>query len=268
VRSRATRAPAPTKVSTSATTTSTSPNSCGRRAALQELAVGCARVVFTDRHGGTSAEPFDTLNLAGHVGDEPAAVARNHELLAARLGLPAPAGWSRPFHVHGTTVVTVDAALPAVEADGSATGTRGLPLVAMGADCAPIALANDTAVAALHAGWRGATAGVVEAGVAAVRALGTGPVRAAIGPCICVRHYEFGVDTLAEVVARFGPSVCGRTETGAPALDLPRALHLALAESGVDDVTDLGCCTVESADHYSYRRDGRTGRQAVVVVKA
>jgi hypothetical protein len=224
---------------------------------MHELALGCARVVFTDRHGGTSAAPFDTLNLAGHVGDEPAAVVRNHEMLAARLGLPAPARWARPFHVHGTTVVTVDEApAPGVEADGSATDTPGLPLVALGADCAPIALATDTAVAAVHAGWRGAAAGVVEAGVAAVRALGTGPVRAAIGPCICVRHYEFGADTLAEVVERFGPSVSGTTDAGAPALDLPRALHLALASAGVDDVTDLGCCTVESADHYSYRRDG------------
>jgi copper oxidase (laccase) domain-containing protein len=107
----------------------------------------------------------------------------------------------------------------------------------------------------------------VDAAVAALRELGSGPVRAAIGPTICVRHYEFGAADLDGLVARFGPAVAGETETGRPALDLPRALHVALEEAGVRDVTDLGCCTAESVDHYSYRRDGRTGRQAVVVVK-
>ncbi len=233
-----------------------------------ELTLGCARVVFTDRHGGVSVAPFASMNLAGHVDDDPAAVDENFDRLAAQLGLVEPSTWSRPFHVHGTRVLKLDAAPPArVDADGSATTTTGLPLVALGADCAPIALANDTAVAAIHAGWRGALDGVVEAGVAAVRALGTGPVRAAIGPCICVRHYEFGIDALAPLTARFGESVAGTTNEGAPAFDLPRALHLALQDAGVDEVTDVQTCTLESVDHFSYRRDHRTGRQAVVVVK-
>jgi purine-nucleoside/S-methyl-5'-thioadenosine phosphorylase / adenosine deaminase len=233
-----------------------------------ELALGCARVAFTDRHGGASVAPYDSMNLAWHVEDDPAAVDRSYGRLADALGLGDPSGWVRPFHVHGSDVLEVTAALPAaVDADGSATAAVGLPLAALGADCAPIALANDTAVAAVHAGWRGALAGVVEAGVAAVRDLGDGPVRAAIGPCICVRHYEFGADALAPLVDRFGARVAGTTEDGHPALDLPRAIRSALTDAGVDDVTDIGCCTVESADHFSYRRDGRTGRQAVVVVK-
>jgi purine-nucleoside/S-methyl-5'-thioadenosine phosphorylase / adenosine deaminase len=233
-----------------------------------ELALGCARVVFTDRHGGVSSAPFASMNLAGHVDDDPAAVEENFARLAAQLGLVEPSAWARPFHVHGTRVLEVDAAPPArAEADGSATIAAGLPVVALGADCAPIALANDTAVAAIHAGWRGALDGVVEAGVAAVRRLGTGPVRAAIGPCICVRHYEFGVDALAPLTTRFGQSVAGATNEGAPAFDLPRALHLALYDAGVDEVIDLQTCTVESGDHFSYRRDRRTGRQGVVVVK-
>jgi YfiH family protein len=233
-----------------------------------ELELGCARAVFTDRHGGVSSAPFDTMNLAGHVDDDPDAVAENYRVLAAQLALPDPAGWVRPLHVHGTEVLQVAAAPGGrLEADGSATATRGLPLVALGADCAPIALANDTAAAAIHAGWRGAFGGVVAAGVAAVRSLGAGPVRAAIGPCICVRHYEFGRDALAPLVARFGADVAGTTAGGQPAFDLPLAIHRALAEAGVDEVTDTRCCTAESADHYSFRRDHRTGRQAVVVVK-
>jgi YfiH family protein len=171
--------------------------------------------------------------------------------------------------VHGTEVLEVDAAPPErVEGDGSATAAANLPLVAIGADCAPVAIANDTAVAAVHAGWRGALAGVVEAGVAAVRRLGRGPVRAAIGPCICARHYEFGGDTLGPLVDRFGERVRATTADGHVAFDLPGALHVALRDAGVDAVTDDGwCCTVESADHYSYRRDGVTGRHGVVVVK-
>jgi YfiH family protein len=233
-----------------------------------ELTLGRARVVFTDRHGGTSAAPFDSLNLAGHVGDDPAAVAENYRVLGTRLGLADADAWVRPLHVHGTEVLEVDRPPEAnVEADGAATTTAGLALVAMGADCAPIALANDTAVAAIHAGWRGARDGVVAAGVAALSRLGDGPVRAAIGPCICVRHYEFGADALAPMVDRFGESVAGTTSAGELALDLPRSLRLALDDAGVDEVTDINCCTFESPDHYSYRRDHRTGRQAVVVVK-
>jgi hypothetical protein len=184
----------------------------------------------------------------------------------------------RPFHVHGTDVleitITPSSAPSAatapnapVDGDGAATALADVPLVTLGADCAPIALANDTAVAAIHAGWRGARDGVVEQGVAALRRLGTGPVRAAIGPCICVRHYEFGADALEPLVARFGASVAGVTDDGRAAFDLPLALRLALAGAGVDEVTDTRCCTVESSDHYSYRRDGVTGRHGVVVVK-
>jgi YfiH family protein len=233
-----------------------------------EIHLGCARAVFTDRHGGVSVAPFDSMNLAGHVEDDPAAVAENYRALADELGLVEPSGWVRPFHVHGTEVVTVRAPLTSnIDADGSATAEPGVPLVALGADCAPIALANDTAVAAVHAGWRGALGGVVEAGVTAVRALGTGPVRAAIGPCICVAHYEFGVDALAPLVQRFGDQVAGTTLDGAPALDLPRALHRALDDAGVDEITDTRVCTFGSADHFSHRREGRTGRQGVIVVK-
>jgi hypothetical protein len=233
-----------------------------------ELELGCARAVFTDRHGGVSSAPFDTMNLAEHVEDDPVAVAENYRVLAARLALPDPGGWVRPFHVHATRVLEVATAPGGrPEADGSATTTPRLPLVALGADCAPIALANDTAVAAIHAGWRGAFDGVVGAGVAAVRKLGTGPVRAAIGPCICVRHYEFGRDALEPLVARFGAEVAGRTAAGQPAFDLPLAIHRALEEAGVDEVTDTRCCTAGSADHYSFRRDHRTGRQGVVVTK-
>ena len=241
-----------------------------------ERRLGGARARFTDRWGGNSAAPFDSLNLADHVGDDPDAVTANRTRVATIFEVP-DATWVLPRHVHGSTVLTVDEAseLGVIgpvrdEGDGAATNRFGVLLGALGADCAPIAIANDTACAAVHAGWRGAVGGVVEAGVAAVRALGTGPVRAVVGPCICVRHYEFGADTLADIVARVGPEVRGHTESGDPAFDLRGAIRLAFSRADVAgaDVEILDICTAESADHFSYRRDGVTGRHGVVVRRA
>lgn len=227
--------------------------------------LGGATAVFTDRHGGRSAAPFDSLNLARHVGDDPLDVVANHRAAACLLGGPE-APWILPRHVHGTEVhVAMDETVDGADGDGVATNLRGLLLVAIGADCAPIAIANDTAGAAVHAGWRGAVNGVIERGVAAVRALGSGPVHAIVGPCVCVAHYEFGADLLEELVSRIGPEVRGETAAGEPAFDLRAAITIRLRAAGVDDIEVLDVCTVESADHFSYRRDGVTGRHGVVV---
>jgi len=242
---------------------------------LIERRLGSARALFTDRRGGDSVAPFDSLNLADHVGDNPDAVRTNRARVATMMDAP-DASWVLPRHVHGSTVLRIDETIELdvrvshhPEGDGAATNRVGVLLGALGADCAPIAIANDTACAAVHAGWRGAVGGVVEAGVAAVRALGTGRVRAVVGPCICVRHYEFGAAELGNIVARTGPSVAGRTESGDPAFDLRGAIRLAFARAEVDaeDIEVLDVCTAESTDHYSYRRDGVTGRHGVVVTR-
>lgn len=177
------------------------------------------------------------------------------------------ATWVQPNHVHGTRVLAAfDGTRHGSDADGSATTRSDLALLAIGADCAPIAIANDTAGAAIHAGWRGAADGVVAAGVAAVRAIGSGPVRAVVGPCVCAAHYEFGADLLDELAARLGPGVVARSESGAPAFDLRAAIVAALGAADVTEVEVLDVCTVESPDHYSFRRDGTTGRHGVVVM--
>lgn len=231
-------------------------------------------MVFTDRHGGRSAGPYGSLNLGDHVGDDPAVVAANRRALARALpGVPDdPAAWVWLRQVHGARVVTTDVApVEPLEADGAVTATVGLPLVVMTADCAPIALvaADDRggAVGVVHAGWQGLLRGVVGAGVDALRACHDAPVRAVVGPCIHAERYEFGEDALASLVARFGPSVRATTRHGTPAFDVPAAVRIALQEAGVRDVTDVDVCTAASADHFSHRRDGVTGRQAVVVVR-
>lgn len=232
--------------------------------------LGGADAWFTDRRGGASEPPFHTLNLADHVGDAPATVLENRARVLDALTPPARPDlrWVQPHHVHGTTVLVARDDTPhGRDADGTATDRAGLALVAIGADCAPIAIANDTACAAVHAGWRGAADGVVAAGVAAVRELGEGPVRAVVGPCVCAAHYEFGADALADLARRLGDSVVATTVDGAPAFDLRAAIRVAFDGAGVDAdaVEVLDVCTFASPDHFSYRRDGVTGRHGVVV---
>jgi copper oxidase (laccase) domain-containing protein len=134
------------------------------------------------------------------------------------------------------------------------------------ADCAPVALTCDDAVAVVHAGWGGLLAGVVEAAVTRLRANGSGDVRAALGPCIRPARYEFGEVDLARMVERFGPSVASRTEWGTPALDIPAGVRAALEGVGVTAFDDAGVCTAASPEHFSHRRDGGTGRQALIAV--
>lgn len=214
------------------------------------------------------------------MGDEPARVAANRAALARALSdsigaVPDdPDSWVWLRQVHGSAIVTAKRAPAAApEADGAVTDVIGLPLVVMTADCAPIALvaldAHGTACAigVVHAGWQGLLAGVVEAGVTALRGLHDGPVRAVLGPCIHAGRYEFGEDSLAPMVERFGPTVASRTDWGTPSLDVPEAVGIALREAGVADRVDVDVCTAGSPEHFSHRRDGVSGRQALVVVR-
>lgn len=235
---------------------------------LIERAIGSARAVWTDRHGGVSAPPFDTANLAAGSGDVPAAVHENRARLARVLGLGREEDWWWLRQVHGSRVVHARGRPPekAPEADALVTAEWGRPLVVLTADCAPIALVSDTAVGAVHAGWSGLLAGVVEAAVEQLRVVGSGTVRAVLGPCVHPEHYEFGADDLGRLVDRFGAGVASRTHAGTPALDLPAAVRVALERAGVESVDDVDVCTSASPDHFSHRRDGTTGRQALVVV--
>ncbi len=217
-----------------------------------------------------STAPYTSNNLAAHVGDAAAAVRVNRERLADDAGLGAPDGWVWLRQVHGNEVADVDAAPPAPPAaDAAVTDRRGLPLVVLVADCAPIALVGEQAIGAVHAGWQGLERGVVTAAVGALRARDVpgSAVRAVVGPCIRPGRYEFGAADLERLAARFGADVVGTTDWGTRAFDLPAAVRVALAEAGVTDVVDTDVCTSASRDHFSHRRDGTTGRQALVVVK-
>lgn len=227
-----------------------------------EIALGGARAAFTTRRGGFSRGPYATLNLGRLTGDDPELVRRNRDALASRLGVELR--WAR--QVHGARVIRIGpepAACPPPEADGQATAARGIGPMALVADCLPVALAAEGAVAMLHVGWRGLAGGVVEAGVRAVRDLaGDGPLAAAIGPGAGGCCYEVG----EEVHAHFAPY--GDAARRGRNLDLGAVVRAQLQAAGVQTVHNLGLCTICSDPDlfYSHRRDhGDTGRQAGVV---
>ena len=235
---------------------------------LTRVSLGPARVWCSGRTGGVSAAPYDTCNVGDHVGDRPDAVATNRARVGEEAGLGDPSGWVWIRQVHGTAVHVASDPTGSVppEADAAVTAARGLPVAVLTADCAPVALACDDAVGVVHAGHRGLEHGVIERAVEQLRAIGRGPVRAYLGPCIRPDRYEFGAADLARLVARLGPEVAGRTADGRPALDIPAAVRAALRSCGVSTLADGGVCTASSPAHFSYRRDGVTGRQATIVM--
>jgi YfiH family protein len=190
---------------------------------------------------------------------------RARDRLRTQLGLRRLA---RGYQVHGTTVRRIrdDADIPApdtdaaqspVEADGHATCVAGIGMMALGADCLPVALGSGGAVAMVHAGWRGLAAGVLEEGVRALRELGgADDVAAIIGPGAGLCCYEVG----KEVHAAFaGAHRSGRR------LDLKALARDRLHAAGVADVQDVAACTICDERFFSYRREhALAGRQAGV----
>lgn len=227
-----------------------------------------AHFAFTDRWGGVSAVPYEELNLGGAVGDDPEAVLRNRASAAGSLGIdPARVVWMR--QVHGRDVAVVDGPWPADQeipaVDAVVTARRGLALAVLTADCTPVLLADPVAgvAAAAHAGRPGMVAGVVPAAVAAMVGLGARPERivARTGPAVCGRCYEVPADMRAEVAA-VEPAAYAETSWGTPALDVSAGVHAQLDRLGVRDREQSPVCTLESDDHFSYRRDRTTGRLA------
>jgi YfiH family protein len=153
---------------------------------------------------------------------------------------------------------------PHAPEDGQATALEDAPALVFVADCLPVMLVADGAVAALHGGWRGLAAGIVAEGVAALRELGAeGPIQAVLGPSARGCCYEVG-EEVHEVFERYDARVGERN------LDLAKVASTQLREAGVDAVHDVGLCAMcWFGLFFSHRRDnGVTGRQAGVVWRA
>ncbi|MDN5745066.1 MAG: polyphenol oxidase family protein [Nocardioidaceae bacterium] len=176
-------------------------------------------------------------------------------------------GVVRLTQVHGAEVAEAEIPFAAPpEADGVVTGVGGLTLMIRVADCVPVLLADPQSrvIGAAHAGRLGVMHGVVPATVERMRSLGAGEITAWIGPHICGLCYEVPAEMRAEVAAVV-PSSSATTSWATPALDLGAGVRAQLAQWGVA-VRDTGPCTRETADLFSYRREGAAaGRQAAMI---
>ncbi len=223
---------------------------------------GPVDLAFTDRYGGVSAVPFDSLNLALAGEDDPDDVRRNVDLLLADFGPGAELADME--QVHGRTVVEAGGARR--QCDAVVTDRPDVVLMVRVADCVPVLLADPEAgvIGAAHAGRVGMAAGVVTACVDRMRSLGASEISAWLGPHICGRCYEVPA-ALRDEVAAIEPSTASTTSWGTPGLDVGAGVAAQLERAHVR-VHDVSRCTLESADLYSYRRDAaRAGRLAGVI---
>lgn len=210
----------------------------------------------------TTAKPDGDLRIDG-----------DPEVLVTRRRAVVDLPWVWLRQVHGADVVVVDdgnrASACGTEADALVTATRGVALAVHTADCSPVVFSDveGSIIGVAHAGWRGLHAGVIEATVAAMRALGADGIFGVLGPCIRSECYEFGAADLDALVAAYGPSLRSETTAGTPALDMIAGVEHAARGCGIDlFVSSDGTCTSCDADRwFSHRARGETGRMATVV---
>jgi YfiH family protein len=242
--------------------------------------LACIPHGFFTRAGGVSTGPFESLNCSLSSGDDPDLLRENRARVARAVGV-APDALLGVTQVHGTGCVTVQQAwLPGEgpRADAMVTRVPGLALGIITADCAPVLLADASCglVAAVHAGWRGAVAGILEATVAAMQALGAGAgLRAAIGPCIAPASYEVGEEVrdavLGASLVQAEPFLAPGRRTGHYQFDLPGYCAARLRGCGVGIVESLGLDTLSDPQRFfSHRRrtlagGGPIGHQISVI---
>jgi YfiH family protein len=220
----------------------------------------------TYRSGGVSTGPYTSLNLGAHVDDCPANVGENRQRFVEACGLPAEPAWLT--QVHGADVA-IEPATGDV-ADAALSRTPGTVCAVMVADCLPVLLAtpDGSEVAAVHAGWRGLAAGVLEHTVRAFESP-PGLLHAWLGPAISQAAFEVGGEVRdAFLESDTGAADCFQANAaGRWQADLYELARRRLLASGVTRVSGGGLCTARSRDlFFSYRRDGQCGRMACFVV--
>lgn len=223
------------------------------------------RAGITTRAGGVSRPPYAELNLADHVGDDPAAVRENRARLRRYLALPAEPLWLK--QVHGVQVCTD--VQQGTQADASVSQQPGQVCAVMTADCLPVLLCDraGTVVAAAHAGWRGLAANVI---TETLKRMPVDPAEVMVwlGPAIGPRAFEVG-DDVRTCFLGLGDDYARVFVTQTPGkwlMDIYAAARLQLAGLGVSQVYGGEYCTFEDDQRfYSYRRERDTGRMASLI---
>ena len=223
----------------------------------------------TLRSGGVSQGGFAALNLAAYVGDDPVSVKENRRRFQINCALPKEPVWLR--QVHGTRVVLGDSALTQPEADAIVIREAGVVCAILTADCLPVVLTTEdgSQVAAVHAGWRGLCAGILEETVAAFR-LPPEQILVWLGPAISKPAFEVGAEVREQFVKKgeAAADFCSENDRGRWQADLYGLATLRLENCGVTRVFGGGCCTYTEQDRFfSSRRDGRCGRMATYIFR-
>lgn len=227
------------------------------------------RKVFTTRAGGVSVSPYDSFNLGDHVGDDPAAVAANRARLAGSVGLPERnLVWMEQLHSNTVTVVDTPQDGPVVATDALVSTARRLALAVLVADCVPVLLSDhhNGVIAAVHAGRMGARNGIVAKTVEKMMELGAEPTRIHVlmGAAASGKNYEVPKAMADDVESKL-PGSRTRTAKGTWGIDVRAGLIRQLLSLGVSAIDSDPRCTIEDEAFFSYRRDGKTGRQAGLV---
>lgn len=228
------------------------------------------RAVCTTRRGGVSSGPYQSMNPADHVGDDATAVVANRAQLQQALRLSAAPCWLQ--QVHGTRVIEAASPSPAgaaPRADAAWSAQAGVACVVMTADCLPLLLTDEggQCVAAVHAGWRGLAAGVIERTVAAMPMPGE-TLLAWLGPAIGPDAYEVGAEVRNTFISHASAAADAFRPNGAGhwLLDMYQLARQRLAGCGVRAVYGGQWCSYSDPGRFfSYRRDGVTGRMAALI---
>ena len=227
-----------------------------------------SRSLFTSRNGGVSRAPYESFNLALHVGDDATNVHQNRQILAQQFGFPLES-----FHfmnqVHGADIAIIDGdsnphEVPTV--DALFTSTPGKVLVTLIADCIPLLLRSPTAVAAVHVGRQGLVRGAFESALKEfqLRDIAPSEIQAELGPSICGQCYEVD-ESMHRDVTHHIPATSMKTRPQSTCLNIESGLISKLEGAGIRWKSS-GLCTMHDPGFFSYRRDGVTGRQAGILV--
>jgi polyphenol oxidase len=201
-------------------------------------------------------------NFGLRLNDSPEQVESRRENLRASLSLQRLVFMNQ---THSNTVLTVDGSQSSVDSDAIVTAQKGIGLAVLVGDCLPILLRSSHGVAAVHAGRVGMVNEIVHAAVFSLRSLGDSKIEAIIGPSICSECYEVSPEMYAQVSSLIPASA---TNADSHCLDLQSGVASQLTSEGIE-VLNMGICTQESPEFYSYRRSMakglEQGRQAGVI---
>jgi len=225
------------------------------------------RAITTTRNGGHSKAPYDTLNVGEHVGDDPALVSANRQTLIETALLPADPLWLK--QTHSTDVIDANHWHPNAEADAIICDSADSVCAIMTADCLPVLMTDKSGsqVAAIHAGWRGLQAGIIENTLAQFK-MPLSEIIVWLGPAIGPQAFEVGPEVKAAFTDIDGNAESAFTATHSDRFlaDIYLLARQRLSAQGVNAIYGGDYCTYSEKDHFfSFRRDGVTGRMASLI---